>query len=1160
MKKSIFKTVTFWILLIATLSSLFIIFATPYLFDSFKDLNFRLLIAFSIFFGSIIIVLLTILLKKEETQESLKEKKEQYELKKEHEKVVKLKLKELKSSFNEAIKIIKKSSLYKSRRKAKYELPWYLLLGNTNEGKTTLLESSGLSFPLNIDYNENQIIEEKNTSSFQWYFAEHSVFIDIPGNYIEQKQNPEDNIIWKEFLKIFVKKRWRRPINGIIIPISVETIFNKTEKELEIYAKDLRDRFDELSVTFMSSIPIYLIITKSDKIEGFNEYFSSLSEEEKNEILGITFDSENENIDTNVIKPHLEDLLKRLNSSVLEKIHFEWEPQNRARIFSFCENFSNLFERVNLFVDMCFSQTRYRKPLLLRGVYFTSIPGENNPHALISPETLSTSRHNTKGLFIKKLLTDIIFPESDMIKMDEKYERKIKKNQYITYGLSLFFVVFFSFFIVKDFINHNNLLHKLEKNYEYYLKEKDKIVPSDNFEDILEVLNKLDDIKNYNLKNTSDSFWNILFYKVEERNSKLLKQYHTDLVKLLLPRIEHFIQKNINHELKDFDKTWDNTKAYILLKDIKRRNENINFLKEYMSIYWNKKYPNMPKVQAKLNKHWSNILSLGFNSYKIDLTTLKMARKRLVKYGSEQLTYKGIKNNIAKMNLKDFTFAQVLGNNISSFNNANYVIPALYTKKGYKIMIQEGRNLTSNILLNNWVIGERTDLNVVEINEYYKRILAFYFADYKNYWNNALSRLNISTYKRILGLNNQLALLSSSNSPIIAVLKALKENTELYTPSEELKMNSNSNTTNTVVNKVVTGQIAKTVTKKALNSSDKLVDNTSIKNLRTFFKPYNDLVDKNEQPTVVLKEANNSINHIYQIMTAIQGAVSPEYDSFKIVTDRVNGRIKPIVTSLNSLPLYVKKWYKSVQKSSWKYILANSKTYLNKRYLEEVYTYYTNRLENKYPLKKNESNNFVKLDDFSDFFRKNGILDSFYKNYLSSFVSINNNTLTYRYKNLDGSIVNIDRSIIQSIIKSYKIRNVFFRNNGTLGFDALIKPYDLSSNLATVYLVFDDNTLYYEHGPILNKKIVWPSQNLNNIVKFKLFDLNNSLVTQKYIDNEWALFKLIDDFTVVSKTRNEAIYKYSYEDYSSSFLIKGAVVNMLNKHSTLSNFHLNKGL
>ena len=102
--------------------------------------------------------------------------------------------------------------------------------------------------------------------------------------------------------------------------------------------------------------------------------------------------------------------------------------------------------------------------------------------------------------------------------------------------------------------------------------------------------------------------------------------------------------------------------------------------------------------------------------------------------------------------------------------------------------------------------------------------------------------------------------------------------------------------------------------------------------------------------------------------------------------------------------------------------------------------------------------------------------------------------------------------------------------------------------------------MYYEHGPILNKKIVWPSQNLNNIVKFKLFDLNNSLVTQKYIDNEWALFKLIDDFTVVSKTRNEAIYKYSYEDYSSSFLIKGAVVNMLNKHSTLSNFHLNKGL
>lgn len=1158
MKKSIFKTVSFWIIFTAFISSLFIIFVTPYLFESYKDLNFRLLIAFSIFFGTIIIVLLSFLLKKEETQEVIKDKKEQFELKKEYEKVINSKIKDLKTKFNEAIKIIKKSSLYKSRRKAKYELPWYLVFGNSNEGKTTLLESSGLSFPLNIDYDNRQVIEEQTTNTFQWYFAEHSVFIDIPGNYVEQKQNPEDTIVWKEFLKIFVKKRWRRPINGIILPISIDTIFNKNEKELEIFARDLRDRFDELSVAFMSSVPIYLIITKSDKIEGFNEYFASLKEEEKNEILGITFDSENKNIDTNVIKPHLEDLLKRLNSSILEKIHFEWEEQNRGKIFSFCENFSNLFEKVNLFVDMCFSQTRYRKPLLLRGIYFTSVPGEDNPHALISQDKLNSSRHNTKGLFIKKLLTDIIFPESDIIKMDEKYENKIKRNQYITYGISLFFVAFFSFFIVKNFIDHNNLLSKLEKNYEIYLDNKNKILPSDDFESIVEILNKLEDIKKYNEVNTSNDFWNLLFFKVDSRKEKLLRQYHTDLVKLLVPRVAKYIERNIVSELSDFDKTWDNTKAYIMLQNLKRR--DADFLVEYMSIYWNKKYPNMPKIQANLNSHWNNLLKLGFNSYDIDASILKQARNRLVKFGSEQLAYKGIKNKVSKMNLKDFTFAQALGNNVSTFNNTNYVIPGFYTKKGYSVMIKEGRNLTSQILLNNWVIGERTDLNEVEINEYYKKILSFYFSDYKNYWNSALSKLSISSYNRIIDLNNQLSLLSSADSPIIAVLKELKDNTELYTPAEQLQMNSNSDVANAVVDRVATGQIASAVAKKALNNTEKILDNRSIKNLREFFKPYNDLLDKNFQTTNLLKEANSKINYAYQTMTSIQGAITPEDDSFKIVSERVSGKTESIIAPLNSLPLYVKKWYSLVLQSNWKYLLSNTKSYLNKKYLEEVYSFYSQRLEGKYPIKRNESNNYIKLDDFSDFFKNGGVIDNFYKNYLSTFLSINTSNLTYSYKNLDGSLISIEKSLIQALLKSYNIRRTFFRNNGSLGFDASIKPYDLSSNLATMYLMYDDNSIYYEHGPILNKKIVWPPQSLNNVVKFKLFDLSNNLVSEKYIDNDWALFKLIDNFSITSKSNNEAIYKYFENDYNGSFLIKGQIVNMLNTHSSLSSFYLSKSL
>ncbi len=1159
MKKSIFKSLSFWLLSIAFVLSLLVIFVAPYFIKSFEELNFRLLISFSIFFGTVIIILLVLLFKKEETQEILKEKKEQRELQEEHKKVISEKIKELKRKFYESIKIIKKSSLYKSKRKAKYELPWYLVVGNKTEGKTTLLESSGLDFPLNVNYDNRVIVEEDSTKSFQWYFAEHSIFIDMPGNYIELKENPEDPVIWKAFLSLFTKKRWRRPINGIILTISVDTLIDKTEKELEQYGKDLRDRFDELSKSFMSSIPIYLIITKSDKIEGFNEYFSNLTEEEKNEILGVTFDAEDKNIDTNIVKPKLEDLLKRLNSSVLDRMHYEWEEEYRSKIFLFCENFSELFEKVNLFVDICFAQTRYRKPLMLRGVYFTSVPCEDNHNALVPEDKLEISR-DTKGLFIKKLLNDIIFPESEIIKMDDNYKKKIKRNQILSYSISFLLVTFISIFIVRDFVIHNDTLTKLEKSYQIYNNKKTKIIPSDGFDEVLKVLNDLEKIRQYNAKYISDDFWKLLFYKIEDRKKKIYEVYYNDLKSLLLPRVAKDIEKQMRLNLKSFDNTWDNTKAYVMLENLKRRDKE--YLSNYMAKRWAKLFPNTPAIQKGLNYHWANVLNQGFEPYELNTKTLKLARERLTKLGSEALTYRGLKNKVGEMNLKDFRFSHVIESNISSFKGSNYSIPGFFTKTGYSIMIKDGRGLTKDILLNNWVIGKRTDLSIVEVNNHYKKILSFYFAEYKRYWNTALTKLRIPSENTISSLTNQLSILSSADSPIISVLRTLKEHTNIYTPAEQLKLKSknDSKITNAVIATVAPGQIGRAVARKALNSVDNTIDNTSIKNLRNFFKEYNSLLDENEQPNNVLKNAVDKLNKTYQTMTSINGAVTPKFDSFKIVTNRISGNSQPMVAPLNLLPIHVKKWYRQVLISNWKLVLKYSKSYINTKYKEDVLIFYKERIKNKYPIANKEANNYIKLEDFNDFFKEDGIFDTFHKKYISKFVKVHTNSNTYNFKNIDGKMMNIEKSYMQAVLNAYKLKKIFFKNNGSLGFVAAIKPYVLGNNLATMELSYDDDTIYYEHGPIKNKKIIWPAKSFSNIVKFNLYDLRNNIVVENYLDNEWALFKLFDKFDVQSSSADSVILKYDKNNYSGSFYLKGPITRILNKYNALSNFYLREEL
>lgn len=1156
---SLFKKISFWSILSSFLLSLFILFVTPYIFDSFKDLNFRLLIAFCIFFGVIIIILLIILLRKEETQEKIQERKERFELEREYKKIITQKVNDLNSKLKNAIKIIKKSSIYKYKRKVKYELPWYMVIGNNNEGKTTLLETSGLEFPLNIDYKDRELIEETNTKNFEWYFAEHAIFIDVPGNYIELKQNPEDPIVWKEFLRIFVKKRWKRPVNGIILTVSAETILNKNQREFEQYSKDLRDRFDELSLSFMSSIPIYLIITKSDLIEGFDEYFSSIDQDEKDEILGLTFDEKIKNVDSSVIKPQLENLLKRLNSSILDKIHYEWDISNKGKIFSFCDNFSNFFEKTNLFVEMCFSQTRYRKPLLLRGVYFTSVSNNEDIYSnrLIASKDFENSRINSKGMFIKKLLNDIIFPEADMIKIDDNYKRKIRVNHYITYILSALIISLFSFFIIKDFINQNNLFSKIENEYNIYQEKSDKILQNGSFKEMAEVLNHLNEIKKYNELNSSDSISKLLFYKVENRKKKLNQIYHAQLIKLLLPEIAKNIEYNIKNEIKIFDKTWDSTKAYIMLEQIKRR--DISFLKSYMSFYWNKNYSNQLNVQKDLNYHWDNLLKLDFNSYNINSQTLKFARNALLEVSPEELVYKELKNKVSKMDISDFSFSKVLGSNINSFNGGDFLISGFYTKEGYKVLEKEGISLISQVLDNNWVIGEKNDSNNLEVTSYYNKILSLYFNDYKNYWNTALSRLTIPSYENLIELLEQASLFSSSDSPAFKILKALKDNTQIYSPSEELQRISSDNLTNTAMDKTTQTEVATSIVKTALNKSDKLFDNSSIKSMRDFFEPYTSLVEK-ESPSSSLESATKKVSYAYQILTSIQGAITPDADAFRLVTGRIKGSSEAIVIPLNLLPVHVKKWYGVILQNDWKFLLKKSKNFVNLKYKEEVYDYYSSRIKDKYPFNKNESNNFVRLDDFRDFFKEDGILENFYNKYLSNYLVFNKNTYTYENKNLDGNMVNFDKSIIEGMIKNQKIKRAFFRNDGTLGFDIIIRPHDLSSNLATMQFEYDNESIYYEHGPIIDKKLSWPLENSKNLIKFKLFDISSNLVTDIYLDNDWSLFKLLNNFNNSSFNENTILSKYIKDNYYGSYQLKGSISEMFGEKSSLSSFQLRQEL
>lgn len=1151
---NLFKSGIFWTMFIAVIVSAIIIFVFPYYFEDYKVLSYRLLVAFGVFFITLTLVLLYVLFLQARTQEYLRERNERLRKQRERKKLINEKIKDIKIRFFEALKILEKSTLYRSKRRARYELPWYLMMGQNNEGKTSLLEGSGLDFPLNMNFSEQSVKEVGSSEAFEWFYAEHAIFIDMPGNYIHNKDNDYDKDIWeKGFLKIFAKKRSKRPINGIVLNISIDTFLNKSENDLEQYAKDLRNRFDELSEGFVSSIPIYLVITKSDNIEGFNEYFANISDDEKDEVLGMTFDNPNENIDTKILKNKFDALLKRLNSSVIDKMHNEWEENAKSKILLFCDSFSEVFERINIFSDICFSQTRYRKPLMLRGIYFTSIPKvqEVNTSYLISPKDngqLEQAR-SSRGLFIKNLLEDVIFPEADLINMDKNYKKSSLRKQSIAITASLIFVVIFSIFLVQDFVSHNNLLHALNNDFNKSQDIKEKIVKKDDFEKVLSNLNMFNALKEKHIKSTANVFYKINFYDTDNKNMELINLYHENLVSLLLPRIEKLLNKQVVSNISHYDRTWKNLEAYLMLNNKKHRNDDL--LKTLLSDYWARLYPNKPSIQRDLNKHWANLLNFGFNDVLMNKSTLKLARTKLAKKGYVLITYNGLKDLVNEtMNFKSFTFSQVTGSNISSFNGSTNVIPGFYTKEGYeKVIIAKGKTLVKEVLVNNWVLGSNLDLTKSQINDIYSKVLSLYFKDYKKHWLAAINTLSIPKKTSIAGLNNQLETLSSGDSPILSVLQAIKVNTDIYSPAELLKLKSTGGSG-------LLDKVKKLAQKNALKEAEKIMSSTSVKNIRKFFEPFIKLIDKDNNASSDLLNASAKLDEVFKEMTSIYGAIEIDKDSYSIVKSRLDGKHESFTIKFKALPVQVSKWYKRVLLSNWQFLLAQSKTYINKKYKEDVLIFYTNRLKGKYPLQRKSYIQSASLEDFSEFFKSGGIVDEFFQQYVKGFVRLNKKSYSsYRLKVIDGSTMKFSRTFMNNMLRTFRIRDLMFLDKGkVLSVKASLKANSLEKSLSTMKLNYGDNSIVYEHGPIKKNSIYWPND--NNYTNFSLFNLDNKKILDRNSAGDWSLFELIDQFKIKKISNNQIVFEYKEDKYIASMYLNGKVTGIFTSSNPLKHFKL----
>lgn len=290
-----------------------------------------------------------------------------------------------------------------------YQLPWYLVIGAPGSGKTTALANARLGAALGAGLDGMPVQNLGGTRNCDWWFTDEAVLIDTAGRYTTQdSRRAIDGRVWSGLLDLLKEHRPRQPVNGVLLTISLTDLGAWSDEERHNHAITIRQRLGELRAHLGIRVPVYLLCTKADLVDGFTTYFDPLDRAERAQIWGITFPVED-------VPPgplasfhtQFAALLRRLEERLPERLHQEPDIQRRGDAFAFPLRMAAFEAALADLVDTAFTAEAEEAVPLLRGIYLSSAtqPG-------------ASAESPAQTFFLERLLPEVVFPEANMVGVD----------------------------------------------------------------------------------------------------------------------------------------------------------------------------------------------------------------------------------------------------------------------------------------------------------------------------------------------------------------------------------------------------------------------------------------------------------------------------------------------------------------------------------------------------------------------------------------------------------------------------------------------------------------------------------------------------------------------------------------------------------------------
>jgi len=712
--------------------------------------------------------------------------------------------------------------------KAFDSLPLLYVLGDDNSGKTTTILKSSLDPELLAGqiYQDSSAQQIGPTRVANFFYSQQCALVEAGASV---RNDPR---LWARIIRRTRPRAYRSlfgkaaPIRAAVVCVSAETFLGTTASETVLAsARAANQQLRDLSQQLGIEVPVYVILTKLDRVPNFNEFVRNLSNEEATQVFGISLpraavssglyaDQATKDIGTAADK-----LTFSLAEFRLDLLPRESDQTRLPGIYEFPRELRKLRNNITAYLVELTRPSHLNTNPYLRGFYFTGVRAAMVDQIVSAPAAAPQAAQGNAGAtqifslkqqqaaapqaipqvvsqkiaqwsFLPRIFPQVILGDKSALANTGKTGRANLFRR-ILYASAAALIFIYLILLAVSYGNNSALEKQITEAANalpYTSVPQGRLASEQSLASLDQLRAAIVQLEDYQANGAPLMYrWGI--YHGDQLLAGARATYFDRFRRQLLTNTQSNLVAYLSAlpatpaPAADYDAAYAPLRAYLITTSNPDKS-TIEFLPPVLMQYWQGSLTPSSDQQRTLARRqfdfYANELRLAA-PYSIApvMPTVTHARAYLSNFGGFERIYQSMLTAAGKSS-PAIDFNRTYPHSAETVIDS-HIVPGAFTKPGYAFMQDAIKHPDRYFTGEAWVLGDQAppSLDRATLTQ---QLATRYTSDFLSQWHAFLEAANVVRYRNLQDASAKLTTLAGNNSPLLALIFTVSHNTDVSDP------------------------------------------------------------------------------------------------------------------------------------------------------------------------------------------------------------------------------------------------------------------------------------------------------------------------------------------------------------------------------------------